>query len=252
MVRVTLITATYNSAQTISTCLESVSNQSYNNIEHYIIDGESTDSTISIVKDYMHVNKGVCLISEKDNGIYDALNKGLAHATGDIIGFVHSDDILSSKEIISTVVAQFESGDYDGVHGDLRYVDSKNIGKTYRYWKSSNYNKTKLLNGWMPPHPTLFLKKQVYTQVGMFNTNLKIAADYDLMLRIFNKSELKFKYIPKVFVLMRVGGASNKSLKNIFAKSWEDYKALQANGMVLPIWTLLAKNLQKIPQWIKK
>lgn len=250
--KVSLITATYNSERTIKTCLESVANQSYPNIEHLVIDGKSLDDTIKIVNDHSKQRGNVRLVSEPDEGIYDALNKGIKQATGDIIGFVHSDDILSSEETINNIVKEFKEQQVDGVYGDLKYVDSIDITKIKRYWRSSRFTASKLKNGWMPPHPTLYLRKDVYNVNGLFDANLKIAADYEFILRIFKKSELSFSYIPKVFVLMRTGGESNKTLGNIISKSKEDYYALRTNKIKFPLLALFKKNAQKIPQWLLK
>lgn len=250
--KISLITATYNSQDTIESCLDSVANQTYGNIEHLIIDGNSSDRTLEIVKGYSDRKYNIRLRSEPDSGIYDALNKGIQWASGDIIGFVHSDDVLSSKETIELIVGYFMEEKIDGVYGDLKYVDAQDIFKTIRYWKSSNFTPSKLANGWMPAHPTLFLRRAIYEDYGMFNTNLKIAADYEFVLRIFRNSNLRFEYIPEVLVLMRVGGESNKTLMNILAKSKEDYYALKSNDIKFPILTLLKKNVQKIPQWIMK
>lgn len=250
--KVSLITATFNSQFTIKSCLDSVASQSYNNIEHLIIDGGSTDHTVSIVEDYAAVHENVSLISEPDNGIYDALNKGIMRASGDIIGFVHSDDVLNSRDTIKLIIDNFQKHDPDGVYGDLKYVDHQDMSNTRRYWKSSSFNKSILNSGWMPPHPTLFLKKHMYSSYGLFNTSFKIAADYDYVLRIFNKPGRTFIYIPEVLVLMRVGGESNKSLRNIIEKSKEDYLALKGNKMRYPVLILLKKNVQKIPQWFIK
>ncbi|MEM1003195.1 MAG: glycosyltransferase family 2 protein, partial [Bacteroidota bacterium] len=216
--KVSLITATYNSELTIKSCLDSISGQTYDVIEHVIIDGDSTDQTLSIIKEYKSVNPNMVVLSEPDNGIYDALNKGLNLVTGDIVGFVHSDDVLGSSQVINLIVKEFKDQNLDGVYGDLKYVDIADVSKTKRYWKSSVFTPSKLKNGWMPPHPTLFLRKEIYAKYGIFNTNLKIAADYEFVLRIFCDLSLRFTYIPVVLVLMREGGESNKTIKNIIHK----------------------------------
>jgi len=246
--KVSLITASYNSAPDLVSCMESVVNQDYSNIEYIIVDGASSDETLSIIADYQNKFDFIKVISEGDGGIYDALNKGVELTTGDIIGFVHSDDVLADTTIISRIVAQFNNEAVDGVYGDLNYVDKDDINKIIRKWISQSFKKNLLKKGWMPAHPTLFLKKEVYEAHGNFDLGYKIAADYDFMLRILKDESLKFSYLPEVISKMRMGGASNRSLKNIIQKTKEDYRAVTSNkiGGVLSI---LRKNTSKIKQF---
>lgn len=244
---ISLIIATYNSEKYIEFCIKSIIAQTYEPIEFIIIDGNSTDNTIPIIKNLLNIDH-LILISEKDKGIYDALNKGLNFTSGDIIGFVHSDDFLASKDIINNIVSMIKSESLDGVYGDLQYVNKINSKKIIRNWKSSNFKSDLLKKGWMPPHPTLFLKKEVYEKHGLFDLSYKISADYDFMLRVFKDSELKFGYLPKVVTKMRVGGASNRSLKNIVIKMIEDYRAIRKNK-IGGIFTLILKNTSKIKQF---
>lgn len=244
---VTIITASFNSALSIKTCLDSVVHQNYNDIEYLIIDGKSSDATLKIIKVYQQKFPFIKLISEKDSGIYDALNKGVQLASGDIIGFVHSDDFLEFNDIIYHIVSMTKSENLDGVYGDLQYVDKSNTKKIIRSWKSCDFKPRLLKQGWMPPHPTLFLKKEVYEKHGLFDLSYRISADYDFLLRIFKDPELKFGYLPKVITKMRVGGASNKSLKNIIKKSKEDYRAIRINN-IGNFLTLARKNFSKIKQ----
>ncbi|MDX1760559.1 MAG: glycosyltransferase family 2 protein [Christiangramia sp.] len=248
--KVSIITATYNSASNISTAINSLNTQSSFDIEWVVIDGASKDDTVKIINDTFSGN--LKMTSENDKGIYDALNKGIKKATGDIIGFLHSDDLLASGDIVKEVADIFQHNDVDGVYGDLQYVAKEDTSKIIRYWKSQNFTPSLLLRGWMPAHPTLFLKRDVYKKHGLFNLDYNIAADYDLMLRIFRDNSLKFYYLPKVITKMRVGGASNRSLKNIKSKSLEDYKALKANGIKYPIKVLAYKNLSKLNQFVTK
>jgi len=242
--KVSIITSVFNNKNTISDAIESVLNQTYKEIEYIIIDGYSTDGTVEVIKQYeSEIDK---FITEKDNGIYDGLNKGIKLANGDIIAFLHSDDIYANNTIIEKVVNEFYNG-YEGVYGDLTYV-SKNDGKIIRYWKSGYFELNKLKKGWMPPHPTLFLKKEIYEKYGFFDLSFKIAADYDFMLRVL-KNNPKLSYIPELLYKMRIGGESNKSLKNILLKSKEDYKALKKNK-IGGISTLIYKNIIKIPQFL--
>ena len=245
--RITLITATFNSASSIKTCLDSVVLQNYNDLEYLIIDGKSSDATLKIIKVYQKKFPFIKLISEKDFGIYDALNKGVQLASGDVIGFVHSDDFLEFNDIINDIVSMTKSENLDGVYGDLQYVDKSNTKKIIRSWKSCDFKPRLLKQGWMPPHPTLFLKREVYEKHGLFDLSYRISADYDFLLRIFKDPELKFGYLPKVITKMRVGGASNKSLKNIIKKSKEDYRAIRINN-IGNFLTLARKNFSKIKQ----
>ncbi len=248
--KISVITATYNSEQSILSALDSISTQNYKNVELVVIDGASKDNTITKIKEIF--TGDLKIISEKDNGIYDALNKGIATATGDVIGFVHSDDFLASKEILSKIAKIFQEEKVDGVYGDLQYVNKEDTSTVIRYWKSEIFKPELLKKGWMPAHPTLFLKKEIYEKYGLFNLDYNIAADYDLMLRIFSDTTLKFSYLPEVITKMRVGGASNRSLKNIKLKSTEDLRALKANGIKNPIKVLAYKNFSKLGQFIGK
>ena len=251
--KISIITATYNSEVTLSSCMTSVLQQSYQNIQYVIIDGNSKDKTLELVKQHQLQFPQIefIILSEPDSGIYDALNKGVQLATGKVIGFVHSDDILADNQIISKLANQFDKENVDGVYGDLQYVDKNNIGKIIRYWKSTDFNASLLKKGWMPAHPTLFLKKEVYEKHGEFNLNFKISADYDFMLRILKDDSLKFTYLPNVITKMRVGGASNRSVKNIIQKTKEDYRAVRLNN--IGGWYLIfLKNISKVRQFIFK
>jgi len=250
--KVSLITATYNSAKTFEMCMNSVLSQTYSNIEYIIIDGNSHDGTIALIKSKADIYGNMHWVSENDEGIYDALNKGISKATGDIIGFVHSDDYLASNVVVENIVHVFNTYQVDGVYGNLHYVNFNNANQIVRNWRSRPFEKKLLNRGWMPAHPTLFLKKDVYKQQGNFNLEYKIAADYDFILRIFQNTNYKFQYLPETIVKMRVGGASNRSLKNIIEKTKEDFRAARSNGLRIPFKVILQKNLVKIPQWFKK
>jgi glycosyltransferase len=249
--KVSIITATYNSATTITACIDSVLNQSYADIEYIIMDGGSEDDTIKIIAEAAKLNPNIIFKSEPDNGIYDALNKGIARATGAIIGFVHSDDFLAATDVISSIVETFDTENADGVYGDLHYVAFDNTDNIIRNWVSKPYKKKLLKNGWMPAHPTLFLKKEIYDTYGLFNMSYKIAADYDFILRVFQQKNLKFFYLEKTIIKMRVGGVSNKSFKNIVQKTKEDFKAIKDNN-IGGFGTILLKNITKIKQFIPK
>jgi len=247
--KISIITAVYNNRDEIEIAINSVLSQTYKNIEYIIVDGGSTDGTVEIIN--RHIDKISRFISEPDKGIYDALNKGLSIASGDIIGLLHSDDIFASNMVIEKIAETFIQGNYDAVYGDLEYVSKTDTSKVIRYWKSSQFDAANFYEGWMPPHPTLFMKKKIYEEYGNFDTSYKIASDYDLMLRTLASGKIEAKYIPIVITRMRLGGTSNKNLKNIWRKSFEDWQALRRNN-IGGFLILLKKNLTKIGQFIIK
>lgn len=244
--KVSIVTVSYNSSKTIKDTIFSVNSQTHPSIEHIFIDGASTDDTLEIIKTTSHRQN--IIVSEKDSGIYNAMNKGISNSSGDIIGFLHSDDIFHSEEVISDLVNKIQDENLDGVYGDLQYVDKVNPNKIIRSWKSCQFKQNLLRKGWMPAHPTLFLKREIYLKHGVFNTSFKISADYDFILRIFKDQNLKSGYLPKIVTKMRVGGASNRSLKNIFKKTKEDYCVIRLNK-IGNLMTLFLKNASKIKQF---
>lgn len=247
--KLSLITVTYNSAETLKDTIQSVRDQQINDVEYIVVDGNSKDLTQQLLS----FNEDIITrwISEPDNGIYDAMNKGLKMATGDIIGFLHADDQLAAPDTLRSIISAFSHGAIDFLYGDLLYVQAKNPEKTIRYWKSGQFKQDLLKTGWMPPHPTVYFKRDLINKVGFFDTTFKIAADYDWILRCLIWKDIKVFYLPKVLVRMRIGGASNKSFKNIYKKTREDYRTIRNNG-VGGIVTLLIKNISKIPQFFKK
>ena len=246
--KVSIITVAYNSAKTIEETIQSVTSQTYQNIEYIIIDGASTDRTIHIINQYSdQISK---LVSEKDEGIYDAINKGLKLATGEIIGILNSDDTYAHSRVIENVVRRFEEEGVDSVYGDLKYVSRVDRNKTIRYWKSGVYNRKKFVYGWMPPHPTFFVKREIYEQFGIFDTNLKSAADYELMLRFLYKHKVSAAYNEEVMVYMKTGGQSNASLINHLLGNHEDRKAWGKNGLRSYFFTSIFKPIRKIPQFL--
>lgn len=244
--KITIITVAYNSQSTIKDTIESVNKQDYHNLEYVIVDGLSIDGTIDIIKEH---HKGI-FISEKDKGIYDAMNKGIDLASGEVIGILNSDDFYPDNNIVSEVAKLFNQSDCEAVYADLYYVDELDTGKVVRKWVSGSFNHKKFLQGWMPPHPTLFLRKEVYNKFGKFNLALKSAADYELMLRMLYKNKISVAYLPKVIVHMRAGGQSNKSILNRLKANKEDRMAWKINGLT-PYWfTLYLKPIRKITQFI--
>lgn len=248
--KVSIITAVINGVETIEDCIKSVLCQSYKDVEYVIIDGNSTDGTLDVINRYK--NKIAKVVGESDKGIYDALNKGIKLATGDIIGFLHSDDFYANDRIIEKVADVFMKYNVDSCYGDLQYVYKNDTKKVIRHWKSSKYEHGKFKYGWMPPHPTFFVKKKIYDEYGYFNTNFKIAADYELMLRFLEGHRISTYYIPEVLIKMRLGGMSNRSFKNMFIKSSEDYRAWKINNLNGGFYSILLKNLSKIPQFLKR
>jgi len=249
-VLISIITATKNNIKTIADTLDSISTQTYPLIDMVWIDGKSTDGTVNILEKRYQEDSGT-LISEKDSGIYDALNKGLELAKGDVIGFLHADDVLADNNVISDIAEIFLNPEIDVVYGDLEYVKKDNTNHVVRHWKSDSFIQSKLKMGWMPPHPTVYIRKSVYENIGFFNRDYTISADYDHMLRVFSTSNNLFHYIPRVLVRMRIGGQSNKSIKNIIKKSLQDYKIIRTNK-IGGILTLILKNLRKIKQFDTK
>ena len=249
--KVSIITITYNSAATVEDTLQSVVNQNYPNIEYLIIDGKSKDNTLQIVDKYK--DKITKVVSEKDKGLYDALNKGIGLATGDIVGMLHSDDLYASEHVISDIVKTFENHPgAEGVYADLVFVDRNDINKVTRTWESGDYEEGDFLNGWMPPHPTFFVRKECYERFGDFNTTLRLSADYELMLRMIHKNKIKLAYLPKVVVKMRMGGASNVSFFVRLKANIEDKMAWKLNGIKPGIFTRFLKPASKIMQYFKK
>jgi glycosyltransferase len=246
--KVSIITVCYNAESTIEFALQSVLNQDYKDIEYIVIDGVSSDMTLSIIKKYE--GKIAKIVSEKDNGMYYALNKGIELATGDVVGLLHADDFYASNKIISRIVTEFQSKNIDAVYGDLQYVFKEDINKVFRNWNSNPYNPSLFLKGWMPPHPTFFVKRKCYKDFGKFNTTFSISADYELMLRFLYKHNIKATYIPEVIVKMRVGGVSNISIQNRIKANMEDRRAWKINGLKPNVLTLFLKPLSKLRQYI--
>ncbi len=249
--KVSIVTGTYNSAEFVKSCIESVNNQDYSDIEHIIIDGASKDNTVEIIKNCQ--SRVVKIVSEPDNGIYDAMNKGLKLATGDIVAILNSDDFYNSNQVISTVVKKFKEHHLDCLYGNLFYVNQQNPDIIVRNWATGEYNKNKGFKyGWHPAHPTFFVGNHVYKQHGYFNLDFKIAADFELMLRFLQKHNLKGYYLDTPIVRMRLGGESNKSIKNIVRGNKECIKAFKANDLnVSPLYPIY-RLVPKLKQFITK
>jgi glycosyltransferase involved in cell wall biosynthesis len=247
--RVSIITTTFNSATTVAETMQSVEEQDHPHIEHIVVDGHSQDETLQIIEQYPHT---ATLISETDEGIYDAMNKGIRAATGDLVGILNSDDLYVDAHVISKIIKVFEDPWIQACYADLEYVDALNSSRVTRTWKSGAFDSRSFYWGWMPPHPTFFVRRSVYDQVGLFNTHLRSAADYEMMLRILVKHQLPVAYLPEVIVKMRTGGMSNASVNNRIRANREDREAWRINGLRPYFFTLYLKPLRKITQFIKK
>ncbi len=248
--KITIITVCYNSEKTLADCISSVINQSYADVEYILIDGKSTDRTMEIIHSYgSKIDK---VISEKDKGMYDAINKGIELATGEMIGVLNSDDMYVDEHVLEEVMQKFKKEETDALYADLNYVDQVDTEKVVRYWQSGIYKKNSFVSGWMPPHPTFFIQKSWYEKHGGYRLDLVSAADYELMLRMILKHGAKLSYLPRVIVNMRVGGMSNSSMFNRLRANKEDRKAWEMNGLSPKSYTLLFKPLRKIIQYVKR
>ncbi len=244
--KISIVTVSYNSAATIADTLRSVAGQSHRDIEHIVIDNVSSDATLDVVrKQGSHIAQ---LVSEPDRGLYDAMNKGLALASGDYVGFLNSDDMLAGPQSIALLDAAAARG-RDAVFGDLVYVKQHQTDVVVRRWRSDAFEPRRLHFGWMPPHPSFYVRRSLAGALGGFDTSLRIAADYDFMLRCLTRPGVSAEYIPEVLVRMRLGGASNASLRAMASKSREDLRVIRRHH-VGGWFTLVCKNLRKLPQFI--
>ena len=247
--KVSIITPTYNSAATIRDTVRSVVEQSHPQIEHIIVDGASKDNTVELALSEGH--KGPVLI-ESDNGLYDAMNKGIQMATGDVVGILNSDDFYSHTHAIDHVVHAFKKHNRDSVYSDLLYVDTQDTTKVLRTWVAGKFHRRHFLRGWMPPHPTFFVRRSIYESYGSFNLNLKSSADYELILRFLFVHKISVEYLPGILVHMRAGGQSNRSVFNRLTAHREDYNAWRLNGLSPKWYTLMMKPTRKIQQFVMK
>jgi glycosyltransferase involved in cell wall biosynthesis len=245
MQKISLITVVFNAQNTIEKCLNSVMRQKFNNIQYIVIDGGSTDNTVNIINKYRQ-NIDV-FVSETDNGIYDAMNKGIALATGDIIGTLNADDYLADDEVLSDVAEAFASHKISILYGDLDFIDPN--GKVVRKWRSGRYRSGMFNRGWMPPHPTFYCKRELFEKLGSYKLDYGSAADYELMLRYIHAYKINAHYLNKVIIKMFIGGVSNKSISNRVKALRFDLKAMQNNGIRFPLITVMLKPLRKIAQF---
>lgn len=247
--KISIVTATWNCKSTVLDCLNSVAGQTWKNREHIVVDGASTDGTLELLQ--AHSPNPGTLRSGPDKGIYDALNKGIALATGDVVGFLHADDLYAHPQVLEHIAGAFKDPAVCAVYGDLLYVRKHDITRVVRHWHSSRVTSRRLAWGWMPPHPTLYVRRSHYQAIGGFDTRYRISADYLSILQLFKRPGFKSIYLPEVLVKMRLGGASNRSLNALIRKTKEDWRALRQmrTGFVFGIGALACKNLFKLTQF---
>lgn len=248
-VKISVVTATWNCRGTIEECLASFEKQTHPYKEHVLVDGASTDGTVDIISNSSH--RIDCFVSEPDSGIYDALNKGIRLSSGDVVGFLHADDFYADPFVLADIAAKFSDPEICAVYGDLQYVRKDDAGHVVRSWRSSSFSRLALMLGWMPPHPTLYVRKEWYQRIGGFDDSYRISADYLSILRLFSDETFSSAHIPRVLIRMRIGGESNRSLRNIVRKSREDIRAMRAAGFGFfqSILALLWKNVSKVGQF---
>jgi glycosyltransferase involved in cell wall biosynthesis len=245
--KVSIITVTYNSAATLQDTLESVKRQDYPNIEHILVDGASKDGTVNIIRSYPHVAK---YVSEKDRGLYDAINKGILMSTGDVIGILNSDDFFPHNKVISNMVNLFKAQDADAVFGDIAFVRPENLTRVVRHYSSKRFHPRKFKFGYMPAHPSFYVKRRFYEDYGLYKLDYKIAADYELLMRFMHSNKLKYAYNPEVMVYMRTGGVSNKNILSRYTLNKEIIRACKENGVNTNMFIISLKYFNKVFEYV--
>ena len=249
--KISVVTVVYNAVTTIEDTIKSVINQDHNDIEHLVIDGGSTDGTMEIVnryKDHLAI-----IVSEQDDGIYDAMNKGIELATGYVIGNLNADDWYADNGVLSRVAHAFtKNKEVDAVYGDIVYVTKEEPYKIVRYWKSEPYHDGLFEKGWMPAHPSFFVKREIYSRYGKFDLDLKIQSDFELTMRLIAINKIKTLYLPGVMVKMRMGGVTNNRISNIIKGTLEAYRACRKNGLAVTPFFIIRKVLSRLPQFFRK
>ena len=245
-----IITVVRNGAGTIRGTIDSVKGQDFPDVEHLIIDGASTDGTLAILETYRATLSRV--ISEPDNGIYDGMNKGLALAKGDVVGFLNADDVYADGQVLHDVAVCFDDPSVDAVYGDLVYVSATNPERVIRYWRSGHYRPGRFKSGWMPAHPTFFVRRRVYERFGGFDLSFRLQSDFDLTMRLLEVHRIRARYLPRVIVRMRLGGATNRSLANVIKGNLEAYRACRRNGVRVSPLFIARKILSRVPQFFAR
>lgn len=246
--KISIITVTYNSESTLKDTIESVLRQDYPHVEHILIDGNSSDNTVKIIESYAHITNW---ISEKDKGLYDAINKGIHRATGDIIGILNSDDFFPNEKVLSIIAEQFKDPEVDAVIGDIAFVKPENLERIVRHYSSANFHPKKFAAGYMPAHPSFYVRKKFYDAYGGYKLDYKIAADYELLIRFMHTKGIRFRYIPEILVYMRTGGVSNQSPMSRYVLNKEIVRACAENGIKTNMARLSMKYFNKIFEYIK-
>lgn len=245
--KVSIITVTMNSERYLSDCINSVCRQNYKDIEHIIIDGKSTDGTLNIIR--QNLNHISYWVSETDRGMYDAINKGLEMATGDVVGILNSDDMFASADAVKSIVDCFETTGTDTVYGDLVYVDASNTQKILRYWKGVSYKRSRFRYGWMPAHPTFYMRRELIEQYGSYENHYYTAADYEFMARYLFLNKVSSQYVDAMLVKMRSGGISNENFKSRLRANRRDFLAMRKNRIPFSFLVSILKPLIKLPQF---
>lgn len=248
--KITVITVCFNSARTLAETLESVANQSWEGVEHIVIDGASTDGTLDIIDRYR--SSLTCVQSEPDQGLYDAMNKGIQLASGDIVGFLNSDDVFADTDVLSKIAQAMQDPSVDACYGDLVYVAKEDTSKIVRYWKSRKYRHGLFGLGWVPAHPTFYARRELYQKFGDFDLDMRLAADFDILLRFFEVHRISSVYLPEVLVRMRLGGATNGSFGNVFRQNREIARAFRKYGLEMGLKPFAFKLMSRVSQFIRK
>jgi glycosyltransferase involved in cell wall biosynthesis len=250
--KISIITVTFNSAETIRDTIESVISQSYTDVEFIVKDGGSKDNTLEIVKGYSDVfGSRLKIISEPDEGIYDAMNRGISVASGDVVGILNSDDMLYDEHILADIAHTFTEYGVDCVYGDLVFVKETDTNSVVRTWTGSQYRRNSFSKGWAPAHPTFYVKRECYEKYGMYDVTMKVSADFDLMMRFLEKNKIRNKYMRRNFVKMRYGGESTGSLKNVYKGNKNIQKAFEKNDVEMPKLYYLRRLTPKLVNLIK-
>ena len=245
---ISVITVSYNARETIADTIESVASQTYPSVEHIVVDGASTDGTLEVLERFRdRLSK---IVSEPDEGIYAAMNKGLSLATGDVIGTLNSDDVYVDENVLAMVAEVFRDDSVDVCYGDIFYVDKGDLNRIVRHWKSEPYRPGLFEQGWMPPHPSFFIRHRVLGRVGLFEPRYRFAADFDFMLRALHVQQLRSTYLPRELVTMRVGGWTNNSVRNVIRGNFEAYRSCRKNGLGVSPLFIARKILRKLPQYV--
>jgi len=250
VLKISIITVVLNNSKCVEDCIQSVIGQTYADVEYIVVDGGSKDGTLDIIKKYN--DKIARWISEPDQGIYDAMNKGIKLSSGDIVGILNSDDFYVRNDVLSDVMKEFSEKKVDSVFADLLYVNRNNTDRIVRYYKSSHFAPCKFAYGWMPAHPTFFVKRSCYEKYGLYKTDYKIAADYELLVRFLGRFRISYSYLPKIIIKMRIGGISTAGLKSNWILNREIIRACKENGIKTNIFKVFSKYLVKISQLFER